>query len=206
MADVASKWKRRFWLILIAWAVVTLASSFASVRGVLIQPLYVHDGNARGEIAYVMADGPAYWERLFAASDLYHFHRVEQIYLLEELNSSSYNFVRRQNDTRLQRAIDYLAMRGVPADVIHSVPVQPNVWLGSRSEAAGVANLPHKFTSIVVVTSPPHTRRSKLCFQREFGDAAEISVYSATSPGQSVETHFPIWLEYAKLVVYWFWA
>ena len=180
--------------------------SFSSVRGVLIIPLYQNDPEAHGEIAYVMADGAAYWERLLAASDLYHWHRIKQIYVLEELESSSYNFVRGQSDTRLQRAIDYLKMRGVPEDAIRSVPIRQNEWLSSRSEAAGVAALPVKFNSIVVVTSPPHTRRSKLCFQRAFAGNAEISVYSATLPSQSAETHFPIWIEYAKLVVYWFFA
>lgn len=170
----------------------------------LIQPLVVNDKDAEGEIAYVMADGAAYWERLFAASDLYHWHRIEKIYVLEELESSSYNFVRQKSDTRLQRAIDYLAMRGVPADAVASVPRLPDDWLSSRGEAKGVAALDRDFKSIVVVTSPPHTRRSKLCFQRVFGDRTKITVYSATGPAQSVETHFPIWVEYAKLVVYYF--
>lgn len=206
MTEPTNKWKRRFWLLVIAWATVTIATSFESVRGTLMIPLYQNDPDARGEIAYVMADGAAYWERLFAASDLYHWHRIEHIYVLEELESSSYNFVRKQSDTRLQRAIDYLAMRGVPADAIRTVPFRPDDWLSSRGEAEGVATLPQQFKSIVVVTSPPHTRRSKLCFERAFAGKAEISVYSATGPAQSVETHFPIWVEYAKLVVYWFCA
>ena len=206
MTDPAKKWKRRFGLIVVAWMVVTVATSFDSVRGFLIQPLYVNDTEARGEIAYVMADGAAYWERLFAASDLYHWGRIEQIYVLEELETSSYNFVRKQSDTRLQRAIDYLGMRGVPEEAIRSVPPLPNHWLSSRSEAVGVSELPRQLKSIVVVTSPPHTRRSKLCFERVFGDDTEITVYSANDPSNSVETHLPIWIEYAKLAVYWFCA
>ena len=203
MVDAARKWRRRFWFLAIAWCIVTVATSFTSVRALLIQPLIVHDGKARGEIAYVMADGPAYWERLFAASDLYHWRRIEKIYLLHEMNSSSYNFVRKENDTRLQRAIDYLGMRGVPAEAIESVPRVKDDWLSSRGEAVGVANLDRNFKSIIVVTSPPHTRRSKLSFQRVFGDETEIYVYSAIGPTNSVETYFPIWIEYAKLAVYW---
>lgn len=203
MKDPVRKWRRRFWWAVTAWLVLTIATALAPVRGVLILPLYVHDKDARGEIAYVMADGTAYWERLFAASDLYHWGRVERIYILEELESSSYNFIRRESDTRLQRAIDYLSMRGVPADAIQAVPRLPDGWLSSRVEAEGVAKLPQTFQSIVVVTSPPHTRRSRMCFRRAFGEETAISVYSANEPAHSAETHFPIWVEYAKLVVYW---
>ena len=169
----------------------------------MILPLYVHQRDASGDIAYVMAGGRESWERLHAASDLYHWGRVRQIYLLEELKSSSYNFVRGASDTRLQRCIDFLEMRGVPAEAIRSVPSRPNDWLGSRSEAEGVANLPRKFGSIVVVTSPPHTRRSKLCFERAFQGDCDILVYSAKDPSGSAETNSPIWIEYAKLILYW---
>ncbi len=197
-----SKWRRRFLLLLLAWIVCTVATSFSSVRGILVAPLYLHHPNATGDIAYVMAGGVPYYERLHAASDLYHWDRVQKIYLLNEPESSSYNFVRQSSDTRLQRAIDFLAIRGVPPEAIESIPLASDGWLSSRVEAEGVAQLPQSFGSIVVVTSAPHTRRSKLCFDRAFGDEVAISVYSATTPAQSAEIHFPIWIEYAKLFVY----
>ncbi|OYP33062.1 hypothetical protein CGZ80_19295 [Rhodopirellula sp. MGV] len=150
-----------------------------------------------------MADGPAYWERLIAASDLYHMHRVEQIYVLEELQSSGYNFVRRANDTRVQRAIDFLSDRGVPLDVIRTVPLHQATWFSSYDEAVGVSNLPRQFESVVVVTSAPHTRRSTLCFHRVFDSRATIATFAATPADGSVETHWPIWIEYVKLAVYW---
>ncbi|MCO8122480.1 YdcF family protein [Stieleria sp. TO1_6] len=206
MNEAAKKWRRRCYALLLVWAIWTVATSFPFVRGILIEPLYVSQPDARGQIAYVMADGPAYWERLHAASDLYHMHRVKQIYVLNETRTSSYNFTRRASDTRLQRAIDYMAMFGVPPEVIHSVPIRPDDWLSSLSEAQGVADLPDSFDSIVVVTSPPHTRRSKLCFDRVFDDQAKIQVYSSNLPAESTETHSPIWIEYVKLVVYWFCA
>lgn len=204
--DAAQKWKRRFVMLAIAWVVVMVMTSFGTVRGLLIRPLYVHDPDAQGEIAYVMADGSATWERLLAASDLYHMHRVQEIYLLKELNTSCYNFVRHESDTRFQREIDYLGLRGVPENVIQGVPIRTGDWLSSRGEAEGVANLSRKFDSIVVVTSAPHTRRSKMCFRRAFGPNTDIFVYSASNPESSVETYSPIWIEYAKLAVYWFCA
>src|SRR6056297_3468442 len=69
VADVQSndrssgpKWRRRFFLLVVAWCVVTVATSFAPVRGFLIAPLHIHESDASGSFAYVMADGPATWE------------------------------------------------------------------------------------------------------------------------------------------------
>ncbi|MCD0458857.1 YdcF family protein [Roseiconus lacunae] len=203
LSNHANRWRRRFWAMGAVFVVTMIALSFASVRGLVMQPLVVHHSDARGEIAYVMADGPAYWERLFAASDLYHFGRIKSIYLLEERQSSSHNFERGTNDTRLQRAIDYLDMRGVPASAIVPVPMGEPSWLSSRDEAKWLAQMNQSLEGIVVVTSPPHTRRSLLCFRRVFSNQTPIAVYSATSPDSSVETHLPLWIEYVKLVAYW---
>lgn len=186
------------------WGLVAVVTSFPAVRGVLIWPLHRHTSGARGEIAYVMADGPATWERLHAASDLYHMRRVKEIWLLEQLQTSTYNFVRRRNDSRLQREIDFLAMRGVPETAVRAVPMRHEGWLSSLSEARDVAEeASQQVSAIVVVTSPPHTRRSELCFRRVFGDRAQISIVSSNAAHQSTETHFPIWIEYVKLLVYW---
>jgi hypothetical protein len=206
VSDPANVWKKRFWILLLLWLTFEIAGSFLSVRGFLTRPLYLSDRGARGEVAYVMADGSAYWERLRAVSDLYHTHRVDEIYILKETWSDNFNFIRRRHDMRFQRAIDYLGLFGVPEDAIHLVPEKRGRLLSSRSEAEGMADERREFKSIVVVTSPPHTRRSKMCFQRAFGEDTEIFVYSACQPGYGAEKYFPIWIEYCKLIVYWFFA
>ncbi|WP_246113025.1 YdcF family protein [Allorhodopirellula solitaria] len=180
-----------------------LASSSATVRGWVITPLYVHDPDAAGEIAYVMADGPATWERLRAAADLFHMHRIEKVGLLNEQRSSGYNFVRKASDTRLQREIDFLAMLGVPASAIVAFDADSSDWLSSRSEAVAVHREWPGVKRLVVVTSPPHTRRSRLCFERVFPAETSVVAYSATAPAESAETYLPIWVEYVKLTVYW---
>ena len=197
-------WKRRFYFLVAIWIVVTVAMSFSSVRGIAAYPLYVHDIEASGDVAYVMADGPAYWERLRAASDLYHWERVQRIIVLEELQSDGYNFIRKKSDTRYQRSLDYLKLFGVPLDKIQCVPQDSDSWFGSLSEAQSVAKTMPKLKSIVVVTSAPHTRRSKLCFERSLPSDVRIEVYSASLPQESSEVHSPIWIEYAKLAVYLF--
>ncbi len=196
-------YRKRFRLLLGTVLILGIALSFAPVRGVLILPLHVHDADARGEIAYVMADGPATWERLRAAADLYHMHRVKQIYLLNQTRMSGHDFIRKRNVTRVQREIDFLGLHGVPADRIERVEVDADHWLSSRSEAVGLEKMVGDVESLVVVTSSPHTRRSLLCFRRSFDASTKVSVYSASEPSESAETHLPIWIEYGKLAVYW---
>ena len=196
-------WRRRFWMLATLWFTSTVLLSSSTVRGFLIWPLYVNDAEASGEVAYVMADGPAVWERLRAASDLYHWGRVKRIVLLEEVKTAGYNFVRQQSDTRVQREIDYLGLHGVPPEKIHTIPQIDNAALGSLSEARQFAKLMPDVKSVVVVTSAPHTRRSKLCFVRSLPDKVSVSSYAASAPAQSDEIRSPIWWEYGKLIVYW---
>ncbi len=198
------KWKRRCFLLVWVWLSVTLLMSIPSVRGIVSYPLYVHDEDARGDIAYVMADGHASWERLRIASDLYHRKRVPRILLLEENQPAGFNFKRGELDTRTQRAIDYLALHGVPRDCISLIQADASTALGSLSEARGLARQETGIKRLVVVTSAPHTRRSRLCFQRAFPGGVSVQVYSASAPADSAEINSPIWLEYAKLVAYFF--
>lgn len=197
-------WRRRFYFVVAAWLLITFAMSFRPVRGIVIYPLYVHDAEASGEAAYVMADGPAYWERLRAASDLYHWNRVERIIVLEESRSAGWNFIRKQSDTQFQRSIDYLELFGVPRASIQGTPENDATWFGSLSEAQSVSKNFPNLKSLVVVTSAPHTRRSLLCFNRALPPKVAVQVYSASLPSDSSEISSPIWMEYAKLVVYLF--
>jgi uncharacterized SAM-binding protein YcdF (DUF218 family) len=198
-------WRQRFYLVVAAWLLSTLLMSFPTVRAVVAYPLYVNDEQASGEVAYVMADGEAYWERLRAASDLYHWHRIKKIAILEETRTSGYNFVRKKSDTRLERAVDYLALYGVPSESVSSVPANESAIFGSMSEAQGFAAQFPEVKQVVVVTSAPHTRRSLLCFQRSFKKkGVKIQVYSASKPEDSTELNGSLWVEYVKLAVYLF--
>jgi uncharacterized SAM-binding protein YcdF (DUF218 family) len=186
------------------WLLTTFLLSFSSIRGIVAYPLYVHDSNAKGEAAYVMADGYAYLERLRTASDLYHMNRVPQILLANESQSAGYNFTKGRSETRVERAIDYLTLHGVPRDKISTIDFQLDATYGSLSEARNVAAQQPDIKQLVVVTSAPHTRRSRLCFRRAMPSNVVVNVYSATSPRRSAEISSPIWVEYLKLLVYFF--
>jgi uncharacterized SAM-binding protein YcdF (DUF218 family) len=195
--------KRRFALIMAAWLVLVVVPTFAPVRSLLIWPLYQHDPDASGDAAYVMADGYAYLERLRAAADLYHMHRVQRIFILNEEHSAGYSFELRKSQSKTEMAIDYLRFLGVPSSAISSIDTSESALFGSLSEAQSMAKaVTQGVSKVVVVTSAPHTRRSLLCFRRSLPEGTQSQIYSATEPIHSAELCDSIWLEYVKLVVY----
>ncbi|MCG8651007.1 MAG: YdcF family protein [Pirellulales bacterium] len=197
-----NRWRRRCFVVLSVWLLSTFLLSFPAVRGVVAYPLIVHHRDASGEAAYVMAGGYAYWERLQAASDLYHMGRVPRIIIMDERRLLGYNFTDHRSEAVVDRAISYLGWLGVPRDKITVVPVAESATFGSLTEARAVAKHEPKLNSIVVVTSAPHTRRSQLCFQRVFPSQVRVQSYAASEGWHGAENHAPIWLEYVKLAVY----
>ena len=202
---LVSRWIRRLIWLLAAWIFFVGLPSITLVRTTMMWPLYVHDGDAEGECAYVMAGGSPYYERLRAASDLFHWDRVERIYISDERDSSGYHFALKRSITRAEKARLLLRMWGVPDSAIQTIPVDESALLSSSGEAHSFAANVEAQGSIVVVTSAPHTRRSRLCFQRVL-PAADIAVYSASEPAHSAELSSAIWLEYLKLALYYFLA
>lgn len=150
-----------------------------------------------------MADGYAYWERLRAASDLYHLKKVRRVLILNEQTLTLHSFARDRSETVVERAIEYLKWHGVPRDQIEVVTVDSNSLFGSLREAESVAKQESDLRSVVIVTSAPHTRRSELAFRRIFDEEVQITVYAASPPSESWEIDAPIWMEYVKLAIYW---
>ncbi len=198
-----SRWRRRFFILLVVWIITSLFSSFPTTRGLLAYPLYVHEGDASGDAAYVMADGYAYWERVHAASDLYHMGRVPRVIVLAEDEPAGFNFVQNKTETRLQRTVAYLEWLGVPTEDISTVRVESAGMFGSLNEARTVADQETKLQRLVVVTSAPHTRRTQFCFRRTLPPHIQLQVYAASPPSQSHEIDAPLWIEYIKLLVYY---
>ncbi len=193
--------------ILLGWCACVLLPSFKSVRAYLALPLYVHDAEARAENAYVMADGFAYQERLRAAADLYHMGRIQKIFIMREQYPAGYNFELGRLQTVTEQAFDFLELLNVPTSVVHPLEVEQQVWLSSYAEALAMRDaLPPSPPSVMVITSAPHTRRSRLCFQRAWGEATRIYVYSASGTRESAEVYEPLTHEYLKLGVYWLFA
>ena len=196
--------KRIVWVVAVCWLVMVALPSIHVVRGWMILPLYRHDADARGDVAYVMADGYAYMERLRGAADLYHMGRIKEIYILNERESQGYNFALRRSQSKSERATDYLSFQDVPRSIVHVVDAKQGiVWMGSLFEAqAFAAAIPPDVDSVVVVTSAPHTRRSLLSFERSLPESVRASVFSPSDPEDSAELTEPIWQEYCKMLIY----
>lgn len=200
----ANRWRRACFLIVVLWTSSSMLLSTSWFRAWVSYPLHVSNMTTKAEIAYVMSDGHAYWNRLYAASDLYHMGLVAKIAVQENSTSSRYDFVSQQSQTVTQRAIRYLEYLGVPEDhitTVRGIPTAP--LLGTWSEAQGFATEFPDATNMVVVTSSPHTRRSLLCFQRAMPSSCRVSVHADSLPAEGAELFVPIWVEYGKLAVYW---
>ncbi|MEZ6137961.1 MAG: YdcF family protein [Pirellulaceae bacterium] len=202
-SNMQRRQKRYLLAIIAAWLILVALPTAKPIRSALTWPLYQHHPDASGELAYVMADGYAYLERLRAAADLYHMHQVKQIYILNEQETAGYNFQLRRSQTKAEVAVAYLGFLGVPSDVINTVNASTSALFGSLTESqAMAAALPDGVGRVVVVTSAPHTRRSLLCFRRSLPTGIQSQVYSASEPIKSAELSGSIWLEYVKLIVY----
>ncbi len=197
-------WRRAFLFILMLWAGSSILLSTTLVRAWVSYPLHVSNMKSNADIAYVMSDGHAYWNRLYAASDLYHMGKIKKIAIQENPTSSRYDFVMRRSQTVSQRSIRYLESLGVPKDRIVTVPAVEAPALGSWSEAQAFAKAFPETINLVVVTSSPHTRRSLLCFERAMQTSCHVSVLADSLPEEGAELFSPIWIEYGKLAIYWF--
>lgn len=189
-------------VMVLIWLLSVVALSSKHVRGIVALPLFIDEEPVRSEYAYVMADGHAYWERLRTASDLYHLNQVEKVMILKECQVTRFNFNKGRSDQLFERAVDYLGFHGVPRQAIQLVPVGKQSWFGSLSEAKAVARNYPKLKSLTVVTSAPHTRRSKLCFQRCYDHGIPICMVAASNPVDSSEINEPLWMEYLKFAIY----
>lgn len=190
-------------LTLAAFLVFGVAPGITSVRHAMSAPLIVHDEDARGDAAYVMAGGLAGEERLRAAADLFHMGRVPRLFLMRDDRRSYYSFTERRSLSHTEWMVDYLGWLGVPRDRITLVADEGSSRLGSLHEADLMGRaLPPEVHRLVVVTSPAHTRRSGLAFRRRLEPAVAITTYAAIDFALSAEAFAPLWLEYLKLTVY----
>lgn len=200
-------WRWCGWFVVwffVGWVTFVGLPSIMAVREVLAGPLIVPDAKPRAETAYVMSAGPAYYERLRAAADLYHARRVKRIYLADDRSPAGHNFVRGRLETRVEQSVGVLGCLGVPSDAVDKVEVPALTMFGSLNEARAFAATGAAVrSSVIVVTSAAHTRRSRLSFRRSLPAETNVNAVAATSLGNSAEAYHPLWIEYAKLLVYY---
>jgi len=194
---------RTRWRILVALIIILIASEVPMVRVWLTRPLLVQSESSSGDAAYVLAGGAAMRERLAAAADLVQMHRVPRIFLMRDSHQGPFNFKAQKNWTPTEWAVDYLKWLGVPADAIQIVDDRELTRMGTLDEARSLAaQLPASVNTLVLVTSPAHTRRSVLAFTRSLPKRVVVLSYPAIEIRQSVEFYNPLSVEYLKLLLY----
>jgi uncharacterized SAM-binding protein YcdF (DUF218 family) len=188
--------------LLLSWLAFVVVPSIPKARAILAAPLVITDENAEGDACYVLSDGNAVWERLAAASDLYHMKRVPKIILMANHDTGPYSFPAHASWSTTQWEVEYLVWRGVPKENIQIVEEVKGLF-GTLSEAKNIAKtLSPNVKRLVLVTSAPHTRRSLLAFKKVLPSTITVIPYAATNFESSAEMSAPIWLEYLKLFVY----
>jgi uncharacterized SAM-binding protein YcdF (DUF218 family) len=194
--------KRVIAAILFTLLIFMILPTIPVVRAWLAAPLIVTDNAAAGDACYVLAAGNAIWERLAAASDLYHMKRVPMVILMQSGETGPYNFPAQSSWNQTQWELEYLVSRGVPKENVVTIETGEG-FFGTLSEARVVARtLPPEVKKLVLVTSAPHTRRSLLIFKRLLSANVQIIPFAATTFETSAEMYDPLWLEYLKLFVY----
>ncbi len=203
-----TRWRRLAKLVLLgalAWGGLVALPAQPAVRGVLLAPLVKEDPAAHGDVAYVLHGGRHFvYERLSAAADLYHMGRVRRVALLHDPATSAHNFATQRSWSHTDWCMGFLLWLGVPRDSLDLIPIPPGGTNGTWEEARVVAAwLPETAQSLVVVTSPTHTRRTGMVFRHAVETSCEVMVYAGLNPKNSAEYHQPLWLEYTKLVRDW---
>lgn len=167
-------------------------------------PLVTTEINARGDAAYVMAGGTSsFQERLLGAIDLYKRHRISHIiFMRNDTPLFAYSTVE-PFWTQTNWAFRILKIYDVPVDSAIVLRPAESEFLGTLQEARLYRDtIADRFQHLVIITSSAHTRRSALAFRRTLDGDVEIIPYAVTPFSISSERHRPIWLEYAKLIVY----
>lgn len=194
---------RVFWVLavwsLLAWA----AAHYLVVRVEL----------ARADALVVLSGSALYAERARWAAQLYQEGRAPRVILTNDNQRGGWSDTSEENLFFYQRALEELRHGGVPEDKIE-VLMQP--VFSTYEEAA----LIHEYVareglrSVIVVTSPQHSRRALWSLRRVFrGSSIEVGLSPAV-PGARSPSPAMWWLkvsgwrivagEYVKLVYYWF--
>jgi len=200
-----SKW---FALSLIAFLFAVLAvhqTLFSGkvksiLRSYLACPLHPTSGKSF-DGAYILGGGQKSLEPKFKiASELYAEGYCNNIYILSRPGITEYNRSLGRNLTNDEWALMKLENYGVPRKAVQAVSIESG-FFGTLSEAEGIAKLASEkdWKSLMLITSPHHTKRAKQSFDYFLSDSG-VDVFVAASQNQAGLGELV--LEFAKLKIY----
>lgn len=192
-----------FFILLLAWFLLAWVAA---------RVLIVQDEIGRADVIVVLGGSSTYMERTHKAAQLWKEGRAPKILLTNDGLRGGWSNQERRNPYFVERAKQELLQQGVSEDAIE---IAPKIVGSTQDEATLLREiLPEQNVhTVLIVTSPYHTRRALRVMKHAFQDTAiEIGI---TSPATGEQSPKPLfwWLslqgwifvagEYVKLTYYW---
>ena len=201
---------RRIALLVIATA-ATFLLGLAVLAGPIARFLIVRAEPSRADVVVVLSGASVYDERVRHGIALFREGRARTIVLTNDGLRGRWSRRRQANLTSTERAKDALLDAGIPAQRL--VILNPRVN-STYDEAVTVRDFAEEagIRSLLVVTSPYHSRRALWLFRRVLGPAGVQVGIDSPPPGEQSPRPGDWWLsrigwhsvaiEYVKLVYY----
>ena len=195
------------------YARAAIASAvWLAIAPLLSSALIVRAESHNPDAIVVLSGAPVYMERLNHAARLYREGRGGVIILTNDGLRGPWSARRQSNPLSFERGIERLVSSGVPAD---RVVVLSEVVTSTYDEVIAVRKYAaqENLRSILVVTSPYHSRRALWVFRRHMTSSVHVGL-DTPPPGQQSPSRVWWWLsrrgwydvalEYVKFAYYVF--
>ncbi|MDQ2920216.1 MAG: YdcF family protein [Acidobacteriota bacterium] len=207
------RWGPSFFNSISRWVCVALLTVVTGtlIAWVAAEALIVRSDLAHADALVVLAGSSTYLERTRHAARLFNEGRAPRIILTNDNLKSGWSAESERNPLFVERAVDELKRRGVPAEKIEIVPAAVS---STHDEAVRMREYAgeKKLGSILVVTSAYQSRRALWMMRRAFrGSGVEIGL-DPVKPGQQAPRSATWWWyrlgwqmvpgEYLKMVYY----
>ena len=200
-----SRKRRRIYicvLLLLIWEIVAWVGARA---------LVVDSDLPQADVLVVLGGSANYIERSEAAVEIFKAGRVKKIILTNDGLRSGWSNAEQRNPLFVERALAELQRQGILND---SVEILPSVVSSTRDEAillrTTAAN--RGWHSLLVLTSPYHSRRALWTFRHEFEGTDVVVGLTSVKNGRQTPSPWFWWLsprgwrlvagEYLKLIYY----
>ena len=191
-------------LLLLIWEIVAWVSARA---------LVVESDLPQADVLVVLGGSANYIERSEAAAEIFKAGRVKKIILTNDGQQSGWSNAEQRNPLFVERAFRELQRQGISND---SIEILHDVVSSTRDEAillrTTAAN--RGWHSLLVLTSPYHSRRALRIFQHEFDGSGVLVGLTYVRNGRQTPSPWFWWLsstgwqmvagEYVKLIYHQF--
>lgn len=173
--------------------------------------LVVNSDLPQADVLVVLGGSANYLERSEAAAAIFKAGRVKKIVLTNDGQQSGWSTAEQRNPLFVERALSELQRQGV-SDA--SIEILPHVVTSTRDEAVLLRTTAatRGWNSLLVLTSPYHSRRALWTFRHEFEGSGVVVGLTSVRNGRQTPSPWFWWLtpagwrmvagEYVKLIYY----